>query len=362
MSTYLDHAATSPMRSEAQEVLLSELGRLGNPSSQHRAGQRARRRLEDAREELAAALGAHPGEVIFTSGGSEADSIAILGSLAARPERSRSLISAVEHPAVQEARGKGAEVLAVSPRGLVEDTAWETADEQVAVISVVRVNNETGVIHPLDGLIAASSRTGAWSHSDAVQALGHVPLDFHDTGLDLMSVSAHKIGGPVGIGALAVKRGVTPAPIGLGGGQEGTLPVALAASFAAAATAAVVSLEAETMRLIGLRDGIRETVLACGGSINGTNCAPHVVSATFPGIRAQDLLFLLDAEDIHASAGSACRAGVHRPSEVMLAMGSSEDEAMSTVRFSLGHTSGQGDVDRLREVLPVAVERARVAS
>jgi aminotransferase, class V len=261
----------------------------------------------------------------------------------------------------------GAEVLAVSPRGLVEDTAWETADEQVAVISVVRVNNETGVIHPLDGLIAASSRTGAWSHSDAVQALGHVPLDFHVTGLDLMSVSAHKIGGPVGIGALAVKRGVTPAPIGLGGGQEGrirsgTLPVALAASFAAAATAAVVGLEAETRRLVGLRDGIRETILACGGSINGTNCAPHIVSATFPGIRAQDLLFLLDAEDIHASAGSACRAGVHRPSEVMLAMGSSEDEAMSTVRFSLGHTSGQGDVDRLREVLPAAVERARVAS
>ena len=366
MSTYLDHAATSPMRSEAREALLTELGRVGNPSSQHRAGQRARRRLEEAREELAAALGAHPGEVIFTSGGSEADSIAILGSLAARPERPRSLISAVEHPAVQEARGRGAEVLAVNSRGVVEDTTWEAADEKVAVISVVRVNNETGVIHPLDGLVAASSRTGAWSHSDAVQALGHVPLDFHATGLDLMSVSAHKIGGPVGIGALVVRRGVTPAPIGLGGGQEGrirsgTLPVALAASFAAAATAAVAGLEAESERLLALRDGIRETASACGGRINGENCAPHVVSATFPGIRAQDLLFLLDAEDIHASAGSACRAGVYRPSEVLLAMGAPEDEAMSTVRFSLGHTSGRGDVDRLREVLPVAVERARAA-
>ena len=163
-----------------------------------------------------------------------------------------------------------------------------------------------------------------------------------------------------------MRRGVTPAPIGLGGGQEGrirsgTLPVALAASFAAAATVAVAGLEAESERLLALRDGIRETASACGGRINGENCAPHVVSATFPGIRAQDLLFLLDAEDIHASAGSACRAGVYRPSEVLLAMGAPEDEAMSTVRFSLGHTSGRGDVDRLREVLPVAVERARAA-
>ena len=175
------------MRSEAQDALLTELGRVGNPSSQHRAGQRARRRLEEAREELAAALGAHPGEVIFTSGGSEADSIAILGSLAARPERPRSLISAVEHPAVQEARGRGAEVLAVNSRGVVEDTTWEAADEKVAVISVVRVNNETGVIHPLDGLIATSSRTGAWSHSDAVQAIiAATTLDdgWHYAGMD----------------------------------------------------------------------------------------------------------------------------------------------------------------------------------
>ena len=366
MSTYLDHAATSPMRPEAREALLTELGRVGNPSSQHRAGQRARCRLEEAREELAAAFGAHPGEVIFTSGGSEADSIAILGSLAARPGRPRSLISAVEHPAVQEARGRGAEVLPVKNDGLVEDTAWEVADEQVAVISVMRVNNETGVIQPLDGLVTASSRTGAWSHSDAVQAFGHIPLDFHAMNLDLMSVSAHKIGGPVGIGALAVRRGITPAPIGLGGGQEGRLrsgtpPVALAASFAAAATAAVAGLETESRRLAALQERIRAIASDCGGRINGENCAPHVVNVTFPGLRAQDLLFLLDAEDIHASVGSACRAGVYRPSEVLLAMGAPEDEAMATVRFSLGHTSGPQDIARLREVLPVAVERARAA-
>jgi len=366
VSTYLDHAATSPMRPEAREALLAELGGIGNPSSQHRAGQRARRRFEEAREELAAALGARPGEVVFTSGGSEADSIAILGSLAARPGRPRSLISAVEHPAVQEARGRGAEVLPVDSDGIVGAAAWETADENVAVISVIKVNNETGVIQPLDDLVAASSRTGAWSHSDAVQAFGHLPLDFHAMGLDLMSVSAHKIGGPIGIGALTVRRGITPAPIGLGGGQEGrirsgTLPVALAASFAAAATSAVADLAAESIRLTTLRNQIREIATACGGRVNGANCAPHVVNVTFPGTRAQDLLFLLDAEDVYASAGSACRAGVHRPSEVLLAMGATEDEAAATVRFSLGHSSSPADVARLRDVLPAAVERARSA-
>jgi cysteine desulfurase len=181
-----------------------------------------------------------------------------------------------------------------------------------------------------------------------------------------MSVSAHKIGGPVGVGALVVRRGITPCPIGLGGGQEGrirsgTLPVALAASFAAAATKAVAELAAESAQLTSLRDDIRGLALASGGRVNGKDCAPHIVSVTFPGLRAQDLLFLLDASGIYASAGSACRAGVHRPSEVLLAMGAPEDEAAATVRFSLGHSSTLEDVAQLRQVLPAAVERARAA-
>ena len=290
MNSYLDHAATSPMRPEAKEALLREASRVGNASSLHRAGQQARRRLEEAREELAAALGASPPEVIFTSGGSEADSIAILGSLAARPERVGALVSAVEHPAVLEARGHGAGVLPVGPDGVVLEPAWDSADENVAVISVMTVNNETGVIQPLDRLVSTCSRTGAWSHSDAVQAFGHIPLEFQSLGLDLMSVSAHKIGGPVGVGALVVRRGITPCPIGLGGGQEGrirsgTLPVALAASFAAAATKAVAELAAESAQLTSLRDDIRGLALASGGRVNGKDCAPqcHLPRTAGPG-------------------------------------------------------------------------------
>lgn len=370
-STYLDHAATSPMRQVAIDALNRHLSVVGNPSALHVAGQRARRALEEAREQLAAAIGAHPTEVVFTSGGSEADSIALVGGMAARTAegRDRCLVSAIEHPAVLGMTGRGAETLAVTPDGVVDvERAEAGMDSSVGVVSVMAVNNETGILQPLEPLRRAARAVGAWFHTDAVQALGHVPLDFREGGFDLMSVSAHKVGGPVGVGALAVRRSVKPGPIGLGGGQEreirsGTGTVALAASFAAAAEQAVSELSDETARLRVLQEQLVDLVTGCGGAVNTTRAehAPHIVNVTFPGLRADDLLFLLDQRGVHASVGSACRAGVHQPSEVMLAMGRSADDAAATLRFSTGHTTTAGDVARLAEVLPDSVTRAREA-
>lgn len=368
MSVYLDHSATTPMRPDAVEAYVAAAGLVGNPASLHRLGQRARSALEEAREELAAAVGAHPSEVIFTSGGSEADSIAVLGSLAARRDegRTRLLVSAVEHPAVAGAVQHGAETIAVDAAGRVDlEAAGRLLDEDVALVSVMSVNNETGTIQPVEEVRRLAVRAGAWMHSDAVQALGHVPLDFAASRLDLMSLSAHKVGGPVGIGALLAGRAIVPRPIGLGGGQEravrsGTAPVALAAAFAVAARLAVAELEAESARLTVLRDRAAAAAVAAGGRLNSSpEGAPHIVNATFDGILADALLFLLDQRGVHASVGSACRAGVHQPSEVLLAMGRTVDEASQSLRFSLGRTTTEADLERFEAVLPLAVEQAR---
>lgn len=367
MRTYLDHAATSPLRPSARQALLAALDEWGNPASPHRTGQRARRLLEEAREELAEAVGAHPSEVVFTSGGSEANTLALLGSRSARPERPRCLVSAVEHPAVLTLRALGAEVLPVDAEGVVVPTSLTASEDTVAVVSVMMVNNETGAIQPIADVAERAHASGAWFHSDAVQGLGHVPVRFADTGADLLSLSAHKIGGPVGVGALLVRRGIRLRAAGLGGGQEGgvrsgTQTVALARAFAAAATEAVATLRQEMPRLTRLRDAIRALVLQHGGTLNGPErAAPHIVNASFPGVRAQDLLLLLDEAGIDATAGAACRAGVRGPSEVLLAMGRDEATAASSVRFSLGHTSGEADVTHLAEALPRVLDRARGA-
>lgn len=368
---YLDHAATSPMRPAAIQALIDSAALVGNPSSLHRAGQRARRVLEEARERLAAAVGAHPSEVVFTSGGSEADSIALLGGVGARAAggRGRSLVSAVEHPAVLGMVDRGAERIPVRSDGDVDVQAGiAMLDDSVAICSVMAVNNETGVVQPLSTLREAAQAAGAWFHTDAVQALGHVPFHFSFDGYDMATLTAHKVGGPVGIGALLVRREIRPRPIGLGGGQErgirsGTQMAALAASFAVAAEEAVAGLDGEFERLTVLRGLVERAVLDSGGTINGvrTRRSSHIVNATFPGLRADDLLFLLDREGIFASVGSACRAGVHQPSEVLQAMGRSEREASASLRFSMGHTTRLHEADRLAEVLPGAVVRAREA-
>lgn len=370
MSVYLDHAATSPLRPEALAAWTEAAGIVGNPSSLHRPGQRARAVLEEAREELADAVGAHPTEVVFTSGGSEADTIAVLGGWEARrAERPRCLVSAVEHPAVLGAVARGAEAIPVGADGVLDlSAAGRLLDDAVGLASVMAVNNETGIVQPVDEVVRLAARAGTWVHSDAVQALGHLPVDFSASGLDMMSLSAHKIGGPVGVGALLVRREVAPLPVGLGGRQErevrsGTVPVALAASFARAASLAAAELTAEAPRLAALRDRIAAIAAGVGGRLNsGPDGAPHIVNVTFDGVRADDLLFLLDQRGVHASVGSACRAGVHQPSEVLLAMGRTADEATQSVRFSLGRTSADGDVDLLAAALPEALARARAAA
>ncbi|MGO1384447.1 MAG: cysteine desulfurase family protein [Arachnia sp.] len=371
MSVYLDHAATSPMRHEAVQALTRHLCLEGNPSALHVAGQRARRILEEAREQLAAAVGASPSEVVFTSGGSEADSIALIGGMAARSGqgRTRCLVSAIEHPAVLGMTERGAEVLPVNQRGVLEmDPATRALGPDVGVLSVMAVNNETGISQPWESVRSVTADHGIWLHCDAVQALGHVPVDFRSSEVDMMSLSAHKVGGPVGIGALLVRRAVTPSMTGLGGGQErairsGTGTVALAASFAAAAVAATTALEVEAPRLAGMQSRIMAACRHLGGAVTTdlSPHAPHITNVTFDGIRADDLLFLLDQRGIYASVGSACRAGVHQPSEVLLAMGRTPQEAAATLRFSTGHSSTDADIDALLDVLPTAVERARSA-
>ncbi len=371
MSTYLDHAATSPMRPEAVDALHRHLSMVGNPSALHVAGQRARRVLEEARELLASAVGASPSEVVFTSGGSEADSIALVGGMAARASegRTRCLVSAIEHPAVLGMLERGAEVLAVTREGVVDvGAALDVLGPDVGVVSIMAVNNETGICQPLEDIRRVARAHGVWVHTDAVQALGHVPVDFSASGVDMMSLSAHKAGGPVGIGALLVRRSVTPAMVGLGGGQEreirsGTGTVALAASFAAAAVAATGSLAEERVRLASTQARIMALCRGLGAEVTTSLAehAPHITNVTFDGVRANDLLFLLDQRGVYASVGSACRAGVHQPSEVLLAMGRTVDEAAATLRFSTGHSTTDADIERLEDVLPRAVAQARAA-
>ncbi|MCW3766541.1 cysteine desulfurase family protein [Paenarthrobacter ureafaciens] len=386
MPVYLDHAATTSMSAEALAVMTRELARTGNPSSLHSAGRRARRTVEEARETLAAAAGAHPSEVIFTSGGTEADNLAVKGLYWSRrdadPKRTRILCSAVEHHAVMDAvewleRHEGAEVawLPVDAQGVIRLDAVESEIERdpgsVALMTVMWANNEVGSIQPIPDVVRLAARHGIPVHSDAVQAFGAVPLDFRSSGLAAMSVSGHKIGGPVGVGALFLGRAVSLTPVQHGGGQErdvrsGTLDTPAIAAFAAAAEAAVANLDGEAGRLSSLRDrliagvqkAIPEAVLR-GAPAQGR--LPGNAHFTFPGCEGDSLLFLLDLAGVESSTGSACTAGVPRPSHVLLAMGMDEDTARGAQRFTLGHSSTDADVEALLKALPDAYARARQA-
>ena len=367
--TYLDHAASSPALPEAVAAMTDALGLPGNPSSLHTAGRGTRRILEEARESLAADLGAAPGEVVFTSGGTEANNLALLGAVT--PDRPQVAVSAIEHPSVAAAAGR-LEVLALpvlATGHLDPDAARGLVGPRTALVSVMWVNNETGAVQPVDEVVALAHCVGALAHSDAVQAFGHLPLHFGESGLDLLSVSAHKLGGPVGIGALVVRRGVTLVPSGFGGGQEarlrsGTVPVALAAGFAAASRVVLEGREAVAQRLAGLRDRLISGALAAVTDVVANTvgpCSPAIVNLTFAGTRADDVLLLLDAAGIDASTGSACTAGVHQPSEVLLAMGRTEDAAASSLRFSFGPDTSSAAIEELLGVLPGIVEQARKA-
>lgn len=374
---YLDHAASSPLRPAAREAWLAAADLPGNPGSTHRAGREARRILDDARDEMAALLGAEPAEVLFTSGGTEADNIAVQG--AARHGltrgRPRVVVSAIEHPAVLEAAAlaDGCEVVHVpaGPDGRSLPTA-PRVDVSTSLVSLMWVNNETGVVQDVAEAVRAAHDAGALAHSDAVQAVGHLPVDFAASGLDLLSLSGHKLGAPVGVGVLLARRGVPLRAVYGGGGQErdlrsGTVDVAGAAALAAAVREAVGEREVESARLAALREKAARAVTAIPGArVTGADLpaelrAPHILHAIFEGLRSEDLLFALDRAGISASAGSACRAGVHQPSHVVLAMGGSEAEASGVLRVSLGWTTTEADVATLRDALPAAVERARTA-
>ncbi|MBX7445395.1 MULTISPECIES: cysteine desulfurase family protein [unclassified Arthrobacter] len=386
MPVYLDHAATTPLSPEALAALTRELARTGNPSSLHASGRRARRAVEDAREALAAAAGAHSSEVIFTSGGTESDNLAVKGlywsRVAEDPARRRILCSAVEHHAVLDTvewleRHEGAEVtwLPVDGDGVLDldalDAELSREPGTVALVTVMWANNEVGTIQPVRRIVELAHAAGVPVHSDAVQAFGSVPVDFKGSGLDAMSVSGHKIGGPVGVGALLLGRSVKLTPVQHGGGQErdvrsGTLDTASIAAFAAAAETVTAALPAEAARIAALRDrlidgisgDIPEAVLR--GAV-GDGRLPGNAHFTFPGCEGDSLLFLLDLAGIESSTGSACTAGVPRPSHVLLAMGLDEETARGAQRFSLGHSSTEADVDALLAALPGAYARARQA-
>ncbi|MBX6371316.1 MAG: cysteine desulfurase [Acidothermus sp.] len=387
--TYLDHAATTPMLPEAIEAMTALLPVVGNPSSLHAAGRAARRVVEESRETIAEAIGARPGDILFTSGGTESDNLAVKGIFWARraadPRRRRILVGAAEHHAVLDtvtwlAAQEGAEpvFLEVDPVGRVHaDTvrkAIAESPETVALVSVMWANNEVGTISPISDIAEVCREFGVPLHCDAVQAVGQIPVDFAASGVDALTFTGHKLGGPLGVGALVVRRDVAVTPVLHGGGQErdirsGTLDTPAIAGFAAAVRIAVARQPEQAHHLRRLRDRIIAGVRAripdsiLGGDPDGgvDRRLPGNAHFLFPGCEGDAVLMLLDAQGIACSTGSACTAGVARPSHVLLAMGFDEETARSSVRFSLGHTSTAEDVDRLLAVLPGVVERARRA-
>ena len=385
-SAYLDHAATTPMRPEAIAAMAEELARLGNPSSLHAAGRRARRVVEESREQLAEVFGARPSEVVFTSGGTEADNLAVKGLYWARQDgsRRRVITTSVEHHAVldsvrwlEDAQDAEAIWLGVDADGGVRPEALRTAisraPDQVAVVSVMWANNEVGTVQPVAELAAVAHEYGIPFHTDAVQAAAQLPVDFAASGADALAVSAHKLGGPVGAGALILARGVEPVPVLHGGGQErdirsGTLDTPAIRAFAVAAEVCAKQRAQEAERLATLRADLVRQVLAAvpdavlNGPPPGRGRLPGNAHFSFPGCEGDALLMLLDANGIACSTGSACTAGVAEPSHVLLAMGAGNSRARGSLRFSLGHTSTPHDVDALAAVIGEVVDRARRAA
>jgi cysteine desulfurase len=386
---YLDHAATTPMRPEAIAAMTEELSCLGNPSSLHAAGRRARRVVEESREQLAEVFGARPSEIVFTSGGTEADNLAVKGLYWARRDgpddsRRRVLTTSVEHHAVldsvrwlEEAQGAEAVWLVVGTDGAVRPDALRAAiaqaPGQVAVVSVMWANNEVGTVQPVRELAAVAHEYGVPFHTDAVQAAAQLPVDFAASGADALTVTGHKLGGPVGVGALILARGVTPVPVLHGGGQErdirsGTLDTPAIRAFAVAAAVCAKQRAEEAERLAALRDELVRQVLAAvpdavlNGPPSGPDRLPGNAHFSFPGCEGDALLMLLDANGIACSTGSACTAGVAEPSHVLLAMGADDFRARGSLRFSLGHTSTKRDVDALGLVIREVVDRARRAT
>jgi cysteine desulfurase len=388
-TVYLDHAATTPMVPEAVDAMTALLGSVGNPSSLHASGRTARRHVEESRETIAAALGARPSEVLFTGGGTESDNLAVKGLYWQRrsedPARRRILASAVEHHAVMDAvlwlaehEGAAVEWLPVDGTGRVHPDALEAAlvadPSSASLVTVMWANNEVGTVQPVAELAAVAAAYGVPFHSDAVQAIGQLPVDFAASGLSAMTVTGHKIGGPLGVGALVLDRAQDLVPVLHGGGQErdvrsGTLDTPAIVGMATAAELAVKRRVEHAEALATLRDDLVHRVLqvvpdaVIGGDpdLSPAHRLPGNAHFSFPGCEGDALLLLLDAQGIECSTGSACSAGVPQPSHVLIAMGVPEGLARGSLRISFGHTSTDADVDAVVAAIGPVVERARRA-
>ncbi|GAA2559077.1 cysteine desulfurase family protein [Pseudonocardia hydrocarbonoxydans] len=381
------------MLPEAVAAMCEALSRTGNASSLHSAGRRARRDVEESRERIAAAVGARPSEVVLTTGGTESDNLAVKGLFwsrnAADPRRVRVLVPGIEHHAVldsalwlAEHSGAQVELLAVDGAGRVQPETLRAAlaavPETVALVSVMWANNEVGTVNPIRELAEVAHDFDVPLHTDAVQAVGILPVDFAASGVDALTLTGHKLGGPYGAGALLLGRTVELTPLLHGGGQErdvrsGTLDTPAVVGLATAVELSVADAPRRAAMLSGLRDDLIGKVRATVGDATlngdpgtgeidgGPSRLPGNAHLSFPGCEGDSLLMLLDAHGIECSTGSACTAGVAQPSHVLLAMGADEATARGSLRFSLGHTSGPEDVDAVAAVIGQVVERARRA-
>ncbi len=384
---YLDHAATTPMLPVAVEAMTRQLTGVGNASSLHASGRGARRVVEESRESIAGVIGCRPADIVFTSGGTESDNLALKGIFWARrdqdPRRTRILSTAIEHHAVLDPLlwlgtydHADVELLPVSGEGVLDVDALRASIARdpgsVALVSVMWANNEVGSLQPLDEVVAIAGEHGIPVHTDAVQALGQVPVDFAASGVDALTFTGHKVGGPYGVGALVVRRDLAVSALVHGGGQErdirsGTLDVPAIAGLAAAVEASVKAQEEHAVRVAALREELVRRVSGVvpdahlHGAPMGPGRLPGNAHLGFPGCEGDSMLMLLDARGIECSTGSACSAGVPQPSHVLLAMGCDDVQARHSLRFSLGHTTIPSDIDALVEAIGPVVERARAA-
>jgi cysteine desulfurase len=374
---YLDHAATTPVRAEVLEAMLPFFGaRFGNPSSVHRWGREARVALDEARERVARCLGASPDELCFTSGGTEADNLAILGSFRALRATRRAVVSTpLEHKAVlaavhQAAREGGEErLLEVDARGVVAADSFDRlVDGSVACASVMWVNNEVGVVQDVPAFATVARERGALFHTDAVQAFGKVPIDVREVPVDYLTLSGHKIGAPKGIGAMFIRRGAPLEPLMHGGSQDrgrrpGTENVALAVGLARAAELTLEERERECERLGRLRDELEAALLERipDAMVHGRGAprAPHILNISVPGTDSESLLMALDLKGVACSAGSACQSGSITPSHVLAAMGVSPALAAAAIRMSVGTLTTDDDVRHVAELFPALIQKAR---
>jgi cysteine desulfurase len=375
---YLDYNATTPLRADVLEAMLPYLQtHFGNPSSVHGPGRRAKQGLEHAREQVAACIGAKPAEVLFTSGGTESNSLAIYGALRAA-HTSHIITTPIEHSSVLESfqalthEGYSLTLLPVDAEGRVNPADLDAAlRPETGLVSIGLANHELGTIQPIAACSQMTRKRGVVLHVDAVQATGKLPLDVESLGVDLMSLSAHKMYGPKGVGGLYVRKGTALTPILRGGPQErekraGTENVAAAVGFGIAALLAGQELETRAAQLIGLTtqlwQGIQNTVPDVVRNTPQQACLPNTLNVGFPGASGEGLMMGLDLAGIAVSTGSACAAGSVEPSHVLLALGRDVAAAKSAIRFSLGRDTSEQDIERVLDVLPKVVERVRAAA